>query len=149
MKKRMAIISLGILLAGCEYPFRKNKLRITHVQAIYNDSTKTRMELSFALNYYTDSTEREGMGYKQKGLSGSDDSIVYFGINNPGAHTATYERAPFDSFTHAYNKGDLKGQRLEHPLNLYIPDTTAYMDIVLILHHKQKGLNDTLRSVIK
>ncbi len=88
------------------------------------------------------------MVYKQKGLSGSGDSIIYFGTKNKQVNNDCAIR--FDSFVNIYNAKQFKGDVSNHPVLLpNLKSHCALDSILLILYNKKNGIVDTITSAIR
>lgn len=150
MKKLLWLFVSMITISSCTERFQENKFKVIDIIPSYQDSTKQEFSISFKVNYYSDSTKKKAIVYAstEKGLSGSDDSIVYFGTKNKHTNSDCIMR--FDSFVNTYNTKQFNGEISNHPVLLpNLKPHCALDSILLILYNKKSGIIDTITSAIR
>lgn len=141
-----------LLLAGCHTEYVKNKLRIQSFSITDYDIRENTLKIKFDVLYYSDSTFQNGFSSMEKGQNGSEEEIVYFGLNNTNAVTTPYRCAhpDLDSFRNGFNHNyrEFSGQRFDFEQQLCIPPFKRDEKelLLLVLYNRQTGKTDTLSA---
>lgn len=129
------------------------RFKIESFRVINYDTIEGIMEIKFDVNYYSSGNKDEGYGSLEKGLRGSDDKVLYFGVI--GDTIPNYIRCKnlnFKEFINGINNKDREfiGQRFDFSYKFCISSKhiNKNSEIVLILENQNTKRIDTLKSNI-
>ncbi len=126
MKNHVIILLLfSAFTFGCEDRFVQNHFTINSFTITCVDNVKKAVLVKFDITYYSDSTQKNYYANSmQKGLSGSDYEILFWGYKNSTKEkvdSTNYETETFNSFKNRYNKME----------NMYIGEVMLNREIII------------------
>lgn len=151
IRKLLALLVLSsVLFLSCRSDYVQNKLAIRSFKASFSDSSKGAIAVKFDVAYFSDSSELMGMGHKQMGLDGSNDSMVYFNFKGEESRQDKYGCMAFDSFRNGYNRmlKEYRGQSFDFPFTICANNSEESNDLMLILYNTQSKRTDTLYTLV-
>lgn len=147
---RLITIFLLVLLVivGCKERYVETKFTINNFSCAIIDSPQNGIAVKFDVMYYSDSTVANyfasGM---EKGLHGSDDTIVYFGLvdskylQKNSSIVTSCENLSFDSFVIGFNRKNryFVGQSFDFEYKFCVPPSPIKKrTILLVLSNKNR-----------
>jgi len=143
----------ALLLTGCHTEYVKNKLRIQSFSITDYDTRENMLKIKFDVLYYSDSTFKNGLSSSiEKGQDGSEEEIVYFGLNHANTAATPYHCAhpDLDSFRNGFNHNyrEFSGQQFDFEQQLCIPPFKRDEKelLLLVLQNRKTGKTDTLSA---
>lgn len=128
------------------------RYKIESFRVIHYDTTEGTVKIKFDVRYHS-SDKDSGYQSLEKGLNGSDDKILYFGIIDDTI--PIYRRCKdlnFQEFIDGFNSKDREfiGQRFDFSYKFCVPPQyiKANGEIILVLENQDTKIIDTLKSSI-
>jgi hypothetical protein len=149
-----AVLLLTVVLSACHTEYVQNKLKIQSFSVTGYDVAENKVHIRFDVSYYFDSTFRNSFSSSiEKGQNGSDEEIIYFGVNKE-QNTIPYHcsHPDLDSFKNGFNHNyrPFIGQKLDFEQQLCIaPFHRSEKDtLLMVLCNRKTGTTDTLSALI-
>jgi len=152
MKRLILLFFFSGLLNSCYTINNDTRFKIESFSVLNYDTIENTIEIQFNVMYYQ-SDKDTGYSSLEKGLKGSDDKVLYFGIMDDS--TSNYRRCKdlnFKEFIDGFNNEErnFRGQRFDSPYKFCISSKNIKKNskIILILENQNTRKTDTLKSVI-
>lgn len=152
MRSLVVLLIFLFTMISCMSINHKTRFNIESFRVINYDTIEGIMEIKFDVNYYSSGNKDEGYGSLEKGLIGSDDKVLYFGVIGDTIPNYRCKDLNFKEFIDGFNNKDRKfiGQRFDFPYKFCISSKhiNKNSEIVLILENHNTKRTDTLKSNI-